>query len=78
MDLPTAYQAVEDIFNSGSHKLERKLLLKSLWKVRRHHFVLCNGQKLLPIGTAQDHKRVGDGDTDQIQVEWVLTHQHLF
>ena len=26
-------------------------------------FVLCNGQKLLPIGTAQDHKRVGDGDT---------------
>ena len=39
MDLPTAYQAVEDIFNSGSHKLESKLLLKSLWKVRRHHFL---------------------------------------
>ena len=31
--------------------------------MRRHHFLLCNGQKLLPIGTAQDHKRVGDGDT---------------
>ncbi len=26
-------------------------------------FVLCDGADCLPIGTAQDHKRVGDGDT---------------
>ncbi len=26
-------------------------------------FVLCDGQEVLPIGTAQDHKRVGEGDT---------------
>ncbi|MBK5933887.1 phosphoribosylamine--glycine ligase [Rhodovulum imhoffii] len=26
-------------------------------------FVLCNGETVLPIGTAQDHKRVGEGDT---------------
>ncbi len=26
-------------------------------------FVLSDGETLLPIGTAQDHKRVGDGDT---------------
>ena len=26
-------------------------------------FVLCDGVDCLPIGTAQDHKRVGDGDT---------------
>ncbi|MFZ3580801.1 phosphoribosylamine--glycine ligase [Loktanella sp. DJP18] len=26
-------------------------------------FVLCDGKTVLPIGTAQDHKRVGDGDT---------------
>lgn len=26
-------------------------------------FVLCDGNTCLPIGTAQDHKRVGDGDT---------------
>jgi phosphoribosylamine---glycine ligase len=25
--------------------------------------VLCDGETVLPIGTAQDHKRVGDGDT---------------
>lgn len=25
-------------------------------------FVLCDGDTVLPIGTAQDHKRVGDGD----------------
>ncbi len=26
-------------------------------------FVLCDGETCLPIGTAQDHKRVGEGDT---------------
>src|SRR5690606_18709584 len=26
-------------------------------------FVLVDGETVLPIGTAQDHKRVGDGDT---------------
>ena len=26
-------------------------------------FVLCDGEDALPIGTAQDHKRVGEGDT---------------
>ena len=26
-------------------------------------FVLCDGETCLPVGTAQDHKRVGDGDT---------------
>ena len=25
-------------------------------------FVLCDGENVLPIGTAQDHKRVGEGD----------------
>ncbi|MGX9856163.1 phosphoribosylamine--glycine ligase [Limimaricola variabilis] len=27
------------------------------------YFVLVDGEEVLPIGTAQDHKRVGDGDT---------------
>lgn len=27
------------------------------------YFVLCDGKNLLPIGTAQDHKRAFDGDT---------------
>ncbi len=26
-------------------------------------FVLCDGKHILPLATAQDHKRVGDGDT---------------
>ena len=26
-------------------------------------FILCDGTTVLPVGTAQDHKRVGDGDT---------------
>ena len=27
------------------------------------YFVLCDGENVLPFGNAQDHKRVGDGDT---------------
>jgi phosphoribosylamine--glycine ligase len=27
------------------------------------YFILCDGHDVLAIGTAQDHKRVGDGDT---------------
>jgi phosphoribosylamine---glycine ligase len=26
-------------------------------------FVLCDGESVLPVGTAQDHKRIGEGDT---------------
>ena len=53
MDLPTAYQAVEDIFNSGSHKLESKVVIEEFMEGEEaSFFVLCNGQKLLPIGTA--------------------------
>jgi len=26
-------------------------------------FVLCDGEEVLPVGTAQDHKRAGEGDT---------------
>jgi len=26
-------------------------------------FVLCDGDSVLPLGTAQDHKRIGEGDT---------------
>ncbi len=64
MDLPTAYQALEDIFNSASQDLEPKVVIEEFMDGEEaSFFVLCHGQKLLPIGTAQDHKRVGDGDT---------------
>ena len=64
LDLPTAYQALEDIFKSGSQNLETKVVIEEFMEGEEaSFFVLCNGQKLLPIGTAQDHKRVGDGDT---------------
>ena len=26
-------------------------------------FVMCDGETVLPVGTAQDHKRIGEGDT---------------
>ena len=64
MDLPTAYQALEDIFYSSNQNLDAKVVIEEFMVGEEaSFFVLCDGLKLLPMGTAQDHKRVGNGDT---------------
>ena len=64
MDLTTANKALEDIFNSSNHNLETKVVIEEFMEGEEaSFFVLCDGLKILPMGTAQDHKRVGDGDT---------------
>jgi len=64
MDLPTAYQALEDIFYSSNQKSDAKVVIEEFMEGEEaSFFVLCDGLKLLPMGSAQDHKRVGDGDT---------------
>ena len=64
MDLTTAYKALEDIFNSSSHNSDTKVVIEEFMEGEEaSFFVLCDGLKILPMGTAQDHKRVGDGDT---------------
>ena len=64
MDLTTAYKALEDIFNSSNHNSDTKVVIEEFMEGEEaSFFVLCDGLKILPMGTAQDHKRVGDGDT---------------
>ena len=64
MDLATAYKALEDIFNSSSHNSHTKVVIEEFMEGEEaSFFVLCDGLKILPMGTAQDYKRVGDGDT---------------
>jgi phosphoribosylamine--glycine ligase len=65
MDLATAYQALDDIFSSSNKKnMDEKVVIEEFMEGEEaSFFILCDGQKLLPMGTAQDHKRVGDGDT---------------
>ena len=64
MDLTTAYKALEDIFNSSNHNSDTKVVIEEFMEGEEaSFFVLCDELKILPMGTAQDYKRVGDGDT---------------
>ena len=62
MDMATARAAVEDIF-SGKFGGAECVIEEFLEGEEASFFVLTDGKNALPLATAQDHKRVGDGDT---------------
>jgi phosphoribosylamine--glycine ligase len=62
MDMDTARMAVEDIF-SGKFGGAECVIEEFLEGEEASFFVLTDGRNALPLATAQDHKRVGDGDT---------------
>src|SRR5688572_28154710 len=58
-----AEAAVRDIF-AGAFGPEAAVVIEDLLDGEEaSFFALCDGRTALPLGTAQDHKRVGDGDT---------------
>ncbi|TRW97777.1 phosphoribosylamine--glycine ligase [Paracoccus sp. M683] len=57
-----AHQAIDQIF-SGEFGDTSVVIEEFMAGEEASFFVLCDGSDCLPIGTAQDHKRVGDGDT---------------
>jgi phosphoribosylamine---glycine ligase len=62
MDIETARAAVEEIF-SGRFGGAECVIEEFLEGEEASFFVLTDGTHALPLATAQDHKRVGDGDT---------------
>ncbi len=60
--LPEAETALRDIFD-GTHGRAEVVIEALLTGEEASFFCLVDGDSVLPIGTAQDHKRVGDGDT---------------
>jgi phosphoribosylamine--glycine ligase len=62
MTLAEACKAVEAIF-AGQFGAASCVIEEFLEGEEASFFVLCDGRTALPFGTAQDHKRVGDGDT---------------
>ncbi|MGC6534198.1 MAG: phosphoribosylamine--glycine ligase [Parvibaculales bacterium] len=63
-DMPTAKDAVEDIFDGAFGDAGAELVVEEFMTGEEaSFFVLCDGEIALPLATAQDHKRVGDGDT---------------
>jgi phosphoribosylamine--glycine ligase len=62
MTLVEAEAALRDIF-TGRFGFESCVIEEFLEGEEASFFVLSDGKDILPLATAQDHKRVGDGDT---------------
>jgi phosphoribosylamine--glycine ligase len=58
-----AEAALADIFSGRAGAGASAVVEEFLDGEEASFFVLCDGRTALPFGTAQDHKRAGDGDT---------------
>ncbi len=59
-----AMAAVDEMFDGAFGDAGAEVVIEEFMEGEEaSFFVLCDGETVLPIGTAQDHKRVGDGDT---------------
>ncbi|MGH1577455.1 phosphoribosylamine--glycine ligase [Planktotalea sp.] len=64
MTLEEALGAVDDMFGGAFGGAGAEVVIEEFMDGEEaSFFILCDGENVLPIGTAQDHKRVGDGDT---------------
>ncbi len=64
MDEDTALTAVDEMFAGAFGAAGACVVIEEFMQGEEaSFFVLCDGTDALPIGTAQDHKRVGEGDT---------------
>ncbi|MCI2400491.1 phosphoribosylamine--glycine ligase [Aliiroseovarius subalbicans] len=59
-----ALAAIDDMFDGEFGDAGAEVVIEEFMEGEEaSYFILCDGKTALPIGTAQDHKRVGDGDT---------------
>ena len=59
-----ALEAVDEMFAGAFGEAGAEVVIEEFMEGEEaSFFVLCDGETVLPIGTAQDHKRVGEGDT---------------
>ena len=59
-----AVAAIDDMFDGSFGEADAEVVIEEFMTGEEaSYFILCDGENVLPIGTAQDHKRVGDGDT---------------
>ena len=63
-DMEMALAAVNEIFSGSFGDASTNVVVEEFMEGEEASlFLLVDGENILPIGTAQDHKRVGDGDT---------------
>jgi len=59
-----AEQAIDDCFEGSFGDAGHEVVIEAFLEGEEASlFALCDGQTAMLLGTAQDHKRVGDGDT---------------
>lgn len=59
-----ALDAIDDMFAGSLGSAGAEVVIEEFMSGEEaSFFVLSDGESILPIGTAQDHKRIGDGDT---------------
>ncbi|MCQ0091641.1 phosphoribosylamine--glycine ligase [Roseovarius sp. M141] len=59
-----AHAAIDDMFGGAFGGAGAEVVIEEFMEGEEASlFVLCDGENILSIGTAQDHKRVGEGDT---------------
>ena len=64
MTVAEALDAIDDMFSGEFGSAGAEVVIEEFMTGEEaSYFVLTDGTHALPIGTAQDHKRVGDGDT---------------
>ncbi len=64
MDDQTALDAIDDMFDGAFGDAGAEVVIEEFMDGEEaSFFILVDGENVLPIGTAQDHKRVGEGDT---------------
>lgn len=64
MDEAEALAAIDDMFGGAFGGAGAEVVIEEFMEGEEaSYFVLCDGENVLPIGTAQDHKQVGEGDT---------------
>ncbi|EPX80050.1 phosphoribosylamine--glycine ligase [Litoreibacter arenae] len=63
MDLPEAYAALDDMLGGAFGAAGAEVVVEEFMEGEEaSYFLLSDGKTVLPIGTAQDHKRAFDGD----------------
>jgi phosphoribosylamine--glycine ligase len=64
MDEQTALDAIDDMFGGAFGGAGAEVVIEEFMEGEEASlFVLVDGEDVLSVGTAQDHKRVGEGDT---------------
>jgi phosphoribosylamine--glycine ligase len=64
MNEAQAIDAIDDMFGGAFGSAGAEVVIEEFMDGEEaSFFVLCDGEVALPFGTAQDHKRVGEGDT---------------